>query len=115
MVFDARSVSICSIRMTALRAITPNQPIFLHEIEARDLAERHGASVRQWKLQALQRRERDALLVLGARNDVDKIDVVTHLGDRCAGHHCVQDLGERLRAQPQEPRLILIDADAHFA
>ena len=93
----------------------PDQREFLLEFESRDLAERHRASVRERKLQRSQGRERDPLLVLGAGDDIDEIDVVAHLGDRRPGHHRVQDLGQRLRAQAQKPGLILIDLDAHLA
>ena len=64
-------------------------------------------------LQVAQRRERERAPRRRARDDVDEIDVVAHLRDRRAGDDGVELLGERLRAQAEQARLVLVDADAH--
>ena len=58
--------------------------------------------------------ERDALLVGRAHDDVDEVDVVADLGDGAARYHRVEHARQRLRAQPQQARLVLVDADAHL-
>ena len=45
---------------------------------------------------------------------VDQVDSVPHLGDGGARHHGVHDSRNRFRAQAQQPRLILVDADANL-
>ena len=46
---------------------------------------------------------------------VDQVDVVAHLGDDRAGDGGIQHGGERLRAQAEPARLVLVDLDAHLA
>src|SRR5262249_60142706 len=84
------------------------------ELEWGEWAERNGAAARERKLQIAQRLQRNALLVGRPDEHVDEIDPIAPLGDRRAGHHGVEHRSYGLRAQPQQPRLVLIDADANL-
>src|SRR5215831_5541147 len=114
-----------SLRRRALRDVgldgergdsvaAPDQRKFPLELEGGELAERNGAAARKCKLQIAQRLQRNALLVGRPDEHVDEIDPIAHLGDRRAGHHGVEHRSYGLRAQPQQPRLVLIDADANL-
>ena len=93
----------------------PDQRVFLSEVECRDLTERNGAAVRKRDLQSPQSGKRQALFVGCSGQDVDEVDAVPDLRNGFARHHAVHDRGNRLRAQAQQPRLILVDADADHA
>ena len=53
-----------------------------------------------------------ALLVECPRDDVDEIDVVAHLRDGVPGHTVFIASASVLRAQAEQPGLVLVDADA---
>ena len=59
----------------------------------------------------LRRLERNALVVGGARHDVDEIDVVAQLRDRRPGDRSVERRGQAPRADAEPARLVLVDAD----
>ena len=60
----------------------------------------------------LKRLERHPLVVGGARDHVDEIDVVAQLRDGRAGDGGVEHGRERARADAQPARLVLVDVDA---
>ncbi len=83
--------------------------------ERGELAQRNCSSVWQRDLQGSQGRERDALFIGRARHDVDQIDIIAHLSDRCPGYDSVKHRRHCLGAQTQQSCFILIDADANLA
>ena len=78
------------------------------------MAERNCPSVWQRNLDGTQRVERDALLVGRAHDDVDQIDVIAHLGYGATRDDRIEHARERLRAQPKQARLVLVDLDPHL-
>src|SRR5262249_6520596 len=93
----------------------PDNRSGLRIFERGKLAEGNGAPVGQGNGQLPQRCKRGALFVRRANNHVDQIDVVANLRDRDSGNDGVEYTCEGLRAQTEEPRLILVDLNAHFA
>ena len=66
------------------------------------------------KLQVAQRRQGDALFVGRPHDHIDQIDTVPYLRDSHARHHLVEHCRDGVRAQAQEPCLVLIDADTNL-
>src|SRR5262249_39403309 len=92
----------------------PDDRVILIKFEPRKLAERNRAPAWQWNLQCRQRRQRDALLIGGARDDVDQLDVIAQLGNRGAGKDGIEQACQRLGAQAEEAGLVLMDANAYL-
>ena len=59
--------------------------------------------------------KRDTLFIRRTCDDIDQIDIVAHLGNGGAGYDGIQNAGQCLRAEAQQARLILVDANAHLA
>src|SRR5215471_6112242 len=51
---------------------------------------------------------------MSSGDDVHEIDIVAQLGDRGASHYRIQAGRKRIRAQPKEAGLILIDHNSHL-
>ena len=89
----------------------PDQRRFEAVRELRHLLEWHGPSARGLDHEAAQGLERGTLVGDGARDDIDKVNVVAHLGDGRPRQHGIDGLTQGLRADAERAGTVLIHLD----